>query len=104
MWKTDVPLLLRDQDRQRLTALMALHLPGITGRVYGSRVTGLAHDASDLDLALMAPDAQPIPFEQLEEFRQAVNDSFLPILVDARDWAILPSSFHTEIEKAYVEL
>ena len=104
MWKTDVPLLLRDQDRQRLVALMALHLPGITGRVYGSRVTGLAHDASDLDLALMAPDAQPIPFEQLEEFRQAVNDSFLPILVDARDWARLPSSFHTEIEKAYVEL
>lgn len=99
-----MPLLLRDKDRQRLSALMALHLPGITGRVYGSRVTGLAHDASDLDLALIAPDALPIPVSQLENFRQALNDSNLPILVDARDWARLPKSFHAEIEKAYVEL
>lgn len=97
-------LLLRDQDRQRLMVLMAQHLPGITGRVYGSRVTGLAHDASDLDLALIAPNAQPIPFSQLDEFRQALNDSNLPILVDARDWARLPKGFHSEIEKAYVEL
>jgi uncharacterized protein len=99
-----MPMLLRDQDRQRLLALMALHLPGVTGRVYGSRVTGLAHDASDLDLALIAPNAQPIPFSQLDDFRQAINDSNLPILVDARDWARLPKSFHTEIEKAFTEL
>lgn len=97
-------LLLRDQDRQRLTALMALHLPGVVARVYGSRVTGMAHAASDLDLALLAPNAQPIPFLQLEDFRQAVNDSNIPILVDARDWARLPKSFHTEIEKAFAEL
>lgn len=97
-------LLLRDQDRQRLLALMALHLPGIAGRVYGSRASGSAHDASDLDLALIAPDAQPISFSQLEDFRQAVNDSNIPILVDARDWARLPRSFHSEIEKAFVQL
>ena len=97
-------LLLRDQDRQLLTVLMALHLPGIAGRIYGSRVTGKAHAASDLDLALLAPDAQPIPFSQLEDFRQAINDYNLPILVDARDWARLPKSFHHEIEKAFVQL
>ena len=97
-------LLLRDQDRQRLALLMAQHLPGVSARVYGSRVTGRAHEASDLDLALMAPDAQPIPFSQLEDFRQAVSDSCIPILVDARDWARLPKSFHIEIEKAFVQL
>lgn len=97
-------LLLRDQDRQRLTALLNLHLPGIQARVYGSRVTGMAHDASDLDLALLAPCGQPIPFAQLEDFRQAVHDSNLPILVDARDWARLPESFRAEILKCYVAL
>lgn len=97
-------LLLRDKDRQRIVALMAQHLPGIKARAYGSRVTGRAHDASDLDLALMTPDAQPIPFSQLEDFRQAVSDSPIPILVDARDGARLPKSFHIEIEKAFVQL
>lgn len=97
-------VLLRDQDRQRLIALMTLHLPGITARIYGSRVTGQAHDASDLDLALMAPGNQPIPLSQLDEFREAVNDSNIPILVDARDWARLPKSFHAEIEKEFAEL
>lgn len=97
-------LLLRHKDRERLTALMALHLPGIIGRAYGSRVTGLAHDASDLDLALIAPDFKPIPLAQLENFRQAVNDSNLPILIDARDWAGLPEKFHADIEKAFVDL
>ena len=99
-----MPLLLRDQDRQRLVQLIAQHLPGVSARIYGSRVTGRAHDASDLDLALMAPDAQPIPFSQLEDFRHALSDSNIPILVDARDWARLPKSFHAEIEKAFVQL
>ena len=99
-----MPLLLRDIDHQRVRALMALHLPGVTGRIYGSRLTGQAHEASDLDLALVAPNLQPIPVDQLERFRQAVNDSLIPILLDARDWARLPKDFHTEIEKSFVEL
>ena len=100
----DMTLLLREVDRERLRRLMTTHLPGVTGRIYGSRVTGRAHDASDLDLALIAPDSQPIPMEQLERFREALNDSLIPILVDARDWARLPKHFHAEIEKAFVEL
>ena len=97
-------LLLRKQDRLRLLALLAQHLPGVKARAFGSRVTGQAHEASDLDLALISPNAQAISTHQLEQFRQAVNDSNHPILVDARDWAMLPKSFHTEIEKAYVDL
>ncbi len=97
-------LLLRDQDRQCLTALLALHLPGVIGRAYGSRVTGLAHGASDLDLALIGPGAQPIPVSRLENCRQAVYDSNLPILIDARDWARLPKNFHADIEKTFVDL
>ena len=97
-------LLLREIDRERLRGLMTTHLPGVTGRIYGSRVTGHAHDASDLDLALVSPDLQPIPIDQLERFRQAVNDSHIPILIDARDWARPPQHFHAEIEKCFVDL
>ncbi len=97
-------LLLRDQDRQLLRDLLDTYLPGVKARAYGSRVTGKAHVASDLDLALMRTDTQPIDFTAMENFRQAVNDSNIPILVDARDWARLPKSFHTEIEKSFVDL
>ena len=100
----DMTLLLREIDRERLRGLMNTHLPGVTGRIYGSRVTGQAHDASDLDLALVSSDLLPIPIDQLERFRQAVNDSHIPILVDARDWARLPQHFHAKIEKAFVDL
>ena len=97
-------LILRNVDRQRLRSLIKTYLPGVTGRIYGSRVTGRAHDGSDLDLALVTADSQPIPIDDLERFRQAVNDSLIPILVDARDWARLPNHFHAEIEKTFVEL
>ena len=36
-------------------------LPGVEVWAYGSRVSGLSHDASDLDLVLRAPGLQPIP-------------------------------------------
>jgi predicted nucleotidyltransferase len=50
----------------------------VKARVYGSRVTGKAHDASDLDVALISPDA--------------------------RDWAHLPKRFHAQIEQSFVDL
>ncbi|MBS0498627.1 MAG: nucleotidyltransferase domain-containing protein [Gammaproteobacteria bacterium] len=95
-------LLLRERDRQRLIALLNAYLPDITAWAYGSRVNGTAHDASDLDLVLRSADLSPIPAGEFESFLQALRESNIPILIEARDWARLPSAFHQEILKKYV--
>ena len=36
------------------------------------------------------------------DFEEAVLESTIPFLVEARDWARLPERFHLEIEREYV--
>ncbi len=81
---------------------MCEHLPGIEVWAYGSRVNGESHDGSDLDLVLRAPGLQEVPIGPLADFTEALHDSTLPFLVEARDWARLPERFHREIERGYV--
>lgn len=95
---------LRAKDRQKLLQLLEQHLPTVSAWVYGSRVNGEAHDASDLDLVLRSADLSQIPFEPLEDFLEAVRESNIPILVEARDWARLPQSFHRQILKKHYVL
>lgn len=97
-------LFLRDIDKQRLLKLLADYLPEVNAWAYGSRVNGQAHDTSDLNIVLRSKNLSKIPVEQLESFLQALSDSNIPILVEARDWARLPESFHQEILRNYVEL
>ena len=97
-------LYLREQDRLQLVQLLAHYLPDVTAWAYGSRVKGDAHEASDLDIVLRSPDLKPIPITALEDFLEAVRESNIPILVEARDWARLPLSFHQEILRNYVVL
>ncbi len=97
-------LYLRDKDKEKLFRLFAEHLPQVTAWAYGSRGDGGAHEASDLDLVLRSPDLSPIPYDNLEAFWEAVRESTIPILIEARDWARLPGSFHEEILRDYVVL
>ena len=88
--------------RRVLEALVREHLPDVEVWAYGSRVSGLAHDGSDLDLVLRGPGLEDIPADQLLEFEEAVRESTIPFLVEARDWARLPQRFHRVIEREYV--
>ena len=97
-------LLIREKDRVALLQLLAHHLPGVTAWAYGSRVQGTAHEASDLDLVLRSRDLSTIPAEPLDDFLNALRDSNIPILVEARDWARLPETFHREILKYHLPL
>lgn len=71
---------------------------------YGSRVNDRGHEGSDLDLVLRGPGLEKIPAEQLADFEEALRESTIPFLVEARDWARLPERFHREIESEYVVL
>ena len=93
---------LSPRHRETLEALLHEHLPGIEVWAYGSRVNGESHDGSDLDLVLRAPGLQEVPIGPLADFTEALHNSTLPFLVEARDWARLPERFHREIERGYV--
>ena len=90
--------------RRALGALLRKHLPGVEVWAYGSRVNGRSHDGSDLDLVLRGLGLKEIPSDQLGDFEEAVRESNIPFLVEARDWARLPERFHREIERDHVVL
>ena len=92
------------RHREMLLALLREHLPGIEVWAYGSRVNGQSHDGSDLDLVLRSPDLQEIPIGRVGDLWEALRESNIPFLVEARDWARLPKGFHPEIEREYVVL
>lgn len=97
-------LYLEPRHRAMLETLLCKHLPTVEVWAYGSRVNGQAHECSDLDLVLRAPNLKPIPASALADFIEAVQDSTIPIIVEARDWTSLPENFHKEIERDYAIL
>ncbi len=90
--------------RRVLETLLREHLPGVAVWAYGSRVNGRSHDGSDLDLVLRGPGLEEIPIGQVGDFEEAVRESNIPFLVEARDWVRLPKRFQREIERDYVVL
>ncbi len=93
---------LRPKHRDRLETLLRKHLPDVEVWAYGSRVNGRSHDGSDLDLVLRGPDLDEIPVDRLVDFEEALRESNIPFIVEARDWARLPVRFHREIEREHV--
>ncbi len=93
---------LSGRHQRILEALLRQHLPDVEVWAYGSRINGRSHDGSDLDLVLRPPGLERVPADQLARFEDAVRESHIPFLVEARDWARIPARFHREIERAHV--
>ena len=91
-------LRLLPKHKELLKELFKKYMPETEVWVYGSRVQGKSHSASDLDLALRSPDLSKIDSSKLNLLQSALRESSLPFLVEVRDWAELPRSFHREIE------
>ena len=89
---------LPDRHRATLEALLQEHLPDAEVWAYGSRVNGRSHDGSDLDLVLRGPGLAKIDAMRYADFLEAVEESTIPFLVEAHDWASVPESFHREAE------
>ena len=92
------------KHHRTLEALLRKHLPDVEVWAYGSRVNGRSHEGSDLDLVLRGPSLKEISSDRLGDFEEAVRESNIPFLVEARDWTRLPERFHREIERNYVVL
>lgn len=85
-----------------LHALLARHVPQAEVWAYGSRVTGSAHEGSDLDVVLRNPDDLALTTDGWFDLKEALQQSRLPMLVDVHDWCYLPASFQEEITQDYV--
>lgn len=95
-------LQLSNTQLAELQALLRRYVPHADVWVYGSRVTAMAHEGSDLDVVLRHPTDLSQDVEGWDELKYAIQDSSLPILVDIHLWSRLPTAFHREIENAYV--
>ena len=92
------------RHRGMLETLLRRVAPGTEVWAYGSRVNGRSHAASDLDLVLRAPGLRRIDADKMKKLSEALRESNIPFLVEARDWTRLPESFHREIERDHVIL
>ena len=95
---------LKLRHRRMLEDILRAHVPEVEVWAYGSRISGHSHDGSDLDLVLRSPELNEIPIDQLVDLEEALRDSTIPFLIEARDWARLPDSFHREITRDFVVL
>ena len=87
--------------REAVEALLREHAPDAEVWAYGSRVNGMSHLGSDLDLVLRSPTLEQLG-DGYYDLVEALQESNIPILIQAHDWARLPESFHREIERDYV--
>lgn len=95
-------LQLGERHLRLLRALLAEYAPDAQVWAYGSRVTGQAHEGSDLDIVVRNPANLAAETPNWADLQDALRDSDLPMLVDIHDWAQLPESFHRAIERDYV--
>lgn len=91
-------MLLRTKDKETLCAIFSAVPIPIEVWAFGSRVSGSAHEGSDLDLVVRTPHLEKIPIDVFIDLKEKIQESNIPILVELFDWARLPSSFHKNIE------
>jgi|ERR1017187_5498316 predicted nucleotidyltransferase len=94
-------MLLREKDKQTLIKIFADTKLQVEVWAYGSRINGTAHAGSDLDLVIRSQSLTPIPPTVYSELIEKIRDSNIPILVELRDWAKLPESFHKTISQSF---
>ncbi|MEH6359068.1 MAG: nucleotidyltransferase domain-containing protein [Pseudomonadales bacterium] len=95
---------LRAKDRLILCQLaQQIFTQGTKIWAYGSRVKGTNHDASDLDLVVHfdSTSSDNESFEQLVNFKEALQESTIPIFVQVFAWSQIPESFKSNIEENY---
>ena len=82
-----------------LKKIIKAYIPGKTVWAYGSRVKWKAQDRSDLDLAVFDCSDR-----QINNLKEALEESDLLISVDVLDWESIPEDFKVNIQKKYMIL
>lgn len=91
-------MLIRQKDKEALDVIFDSITQPVEIWAFGSRVSGSAHQGSDLDLVVRNYDLGPVPNPVFNDLVEKVRESNIPILIDLLDWAKIPESFHRNIE------
>lgn len=94
-------MLLKSKYKEILIDIFSKQTEQFEVWAYGSRVNGMAHDGSDLDLVLITPNNQKTPMETFLKLKEMIRESNIPIIVELFDWARLPKSFYKNIEACH---
>jgi uncharacterized protein len=84
---------------QEILGILDEHAPDCEVWAFGSRVTGVAREFSDLDLALIG--TEPMDWKRVEALKLAFSESDLPIMVDVVDWRSVSESFRSIIADSH---
>ena len=96
-------MIIREKDRMLILQIAQKTLrTALEIWAYGSRVTGQAHPCSDLDLVIRTKGLRALDMEQLYAFREALEASNIPFMVEVFDWVGLPDSFHKNISEHHI--
>lgn len=91
------PLDVAPRDLETVRRILVEHVPEYDVYAFGSRVTGKARKASDLDLVVMT--VQPLETYRMTDLREAFRESDLAFKVDVVDWAATKENFRKIIRQ-----
>lgn len=95
-------MLLRDKDHKEIVRLAKESFTKpVKIWAYGSRVNGMAHEGSDLDLVVIPDGYDQVDLGEVFTFKDLLQESSIPILVQVLDWNRIPDSFRENILKEY---
>lgn len=98
--KVDAVLALTPEQRRIVSDILRAEIPDRAVWAFGSRATGQARRASDLDLAILGDP--PLSLSQLGALREAFSDSNLPMRVDLVDLTELSASLRDHCVRTHV--
>ena len=90
-------MILRNKDKEKLIEIFSHYDLEFEVWAFGSRVSGDAHEGSDLDLVIRSNDQQMFPELVFKHIKKQIQHSNIPIIVELFDWAQLPETFHKNI-------
>ena len=88
-----------EAEQSIILDILARRVPACEVRAFGSRVTGKHRPYSDLDLAIIAPEALTIG--QMARVKDDFEASDLPFRVDVLDWRRISPEFQKTIETRF---
>ena len=98
-------IFLREKDKIYLEKTAKLTLKTSCSIIaYGNCVDSTAHETSDLDIVIKSKNKKSIDIDELIAFKNAVQDSTIPIFVDIFDWYRIPDYFKKNILRLNKEL
>lgn len=88
---------IREKDKQSIISIAkSIFNEPVEIIAFGSRVNGDAHETSDLDLVVVAKEKK-LDIDVLSNFKDKIQKSNIPIIVQVLDWHRIPKSFHKNI-------